>query len=298
METIIELIKSVKQTINSHKEKLKSNETLTRYVLIDPILKHLGYSLSNPNEVIPEQKIEKKFSDYTIFKDNKPHIIIEAKSLHKPFEDKAQIGNYMANTVARYAMFSDGAKWSLFDFHIIPKDHQDERIILDIDILTEPENQIGIKLFCLTKENLFSNIPFFVNQKPLTDILKPQIRSNSIEIKETDNFPPSKPIVDGEIYEMTDQKKDIQAFGKYCKETGIKTPKFTVLKDSVISNKIAPAFERTREKDYKLLKQLEKDGIINDVRQFTEHYTFNSISQASTIINGSSSNGKQWKKSK
>lgn len=188
MKTTIELLQTVKKIIDSHADKLKNNETATRYSLIDPLLRHLGWDISNPDEVIPEYGIEKKYSDYAIFKikDKQPFIIIEAKSLHSPLEDKSQIGNYIGNSTARFVIFTDGVKWKLFDFKIHPQDTPDERIVLDINIINEPDNITAMKLFCLSKDNLLSDTPFFLGRQfinaPKLNLLHPTIKQNIVTV--------------------------------------------------------------------------------------------------------------------
>jgi predicted type IV restriction endonuclease len=171
MKTTIEFLQIVKNVIDSHADKLTNNELLTRYSLIDPLLRQLGWDILNPEEVIPGYSINKLFSDYAIFKNKakQPFIIIEAKCLKKPLIDKTQIGSYIANRTARFAIFTDGAIWKLFDFHIQAKDDPNERIVLEVNILDEPDNIVGLKLFCLSKENLFSDNPFFINHNNISN---------------------------------------------------------------------------------------------------------------------------------
>ena len=46
---------------------------------------------------------------------------------------------------------------------------------------------------------------------------------------------------------------------------------------------------------YELRKDLERTGIINGNREFTEDYTFNSISQAACVVLGGSRSGpREW----
>ena len=87
----------------------------------------------------------------------------------------------------------------------------------------------------------------------------------------------------------------------YCKGSGasakgfVSAGGFTVLKDSVVSDRIVPSLE-TRGKTYFILrKKLESDGtIVNGVLK--KDYEFNAPSAASAVVLGHTSNGNaDWK---
>lgn len=182
MKALIELIESLRKNIKEHSSSFSINETLTRYSLIDPVLNHLGWDLSNPDEMIPEFKILSMSCDYAFFKQNskKPFLIIEAKSLDSILIDKKQIGNYIGNSTARFAIFTDGAKWKIFDFKIHSEEDPNERIVLEIDINSnEGTFLLAMKFLCLSKENLMADIPFFLIQKVQTFSIQPKLIPNS-----------------------------------------------------------------------------------------------------------------------
>ena len=167
MENIIKLIQTIKGNIEKYKNNLINNERFTRYILIDPVLNLLGYDLLNPEIVIPEYVIENnQRADYVIFKKEPklPFIIIEAKSLNISLKNNKQIGSYIGSSIARYAIFTDGNKWKLYDFYKHPEKASNDRVVLEINMFEDAENIILIKLLCLSKENLFSENPIFVNK--------------------------------------------------------------------------------------------------------------------------------------
>lgn len=87
----------------------------------------------------------------------------------------------------------------------------------------------------------------------------------------------------------------------YCKGCGavaqgfISSGGFTVIKDSLVSDHIAPSME-TRGKGYwNLRNKLENDGTIQN-RKFTRNYEFRAPSAASAVVLGHTSNGNvDWK---
>lgn len=180
MKDTIELLHELKDVIKEHKDELSNNELLTRYAIIDPVLRHLGWKISNPFEVVPEFRLNNLACDYALFKNNsrKPTVIIESKSLYSTLIDKKQLGSYIANSTARFAIFSDGIVWKIFDFKIHSETDPNDRIVLEINIIEELENIVALKLACLTKENLFSETPFFINTSNLI--------SSKISVKRSD----------------------------------------------------------------------------------------------------------------
>lgn len=60
---------------------LSKNEADTRYVLIDPLLRALGWETENSESVCPEYFLGQGSADYAIFDKKKPLVFIEAKPL-------------------------------------------------------------------------------------------------------------------------------------------------------------------------------------------------------------------------
>ena len=54
LEDLCNLVETVREKSRKFSEKLSKSEALTRYVLIDPILRCLGWDTENPDLVRPE----------------------------------------------------------------------------------------------------------------------------------------------------------------------------------------------------------------------------------------------------
>lgn len=87
----------------------------------------------------------------------------------------------------------------------------------------------------------------------------------------------------------------------YCKGSGasakgfVSKAGFTVLKDSVVSDHLAPSLETRGKSYFNLRNALEEDQIIVD-RKFIRDYEFSAPSAASAVIMGHTSNGNNdWK---
>ena len=94
----------------------------------------------------------------------------------------------------------------------------------------------------------------------------------------------------GQRLTINSAKNGILAFGYL-----LENEEFFVEKGSIISITTAPKFQTSARKAYELREGFLRQGIINTERRFTIDQTFNSISQAASVIMGDSKNGnKEW----
>ena len=83
-EGLIEVIGKLQEYMGKDKYRhdLLNNELLTRYVLIDPLLRALGWDTENPEEVWVEYRVtskRRKRADYVLFRGKGAVALIEAK---------------------------------------------------------------------------------------------------------------------------------------------------------------------------------------------------------------------------
>ena len=85
---LVTVLEQVKQASMQHKAKLLKNEAITRAVLIDPVLRALGWDTTNPNMIEFEPFYKGTKLDYAL---NDQHgnvkIIVEAKALGENLSD-------------------------------------------------------------------------------------------------------------------------------------------------------------------------------------------------------------------
>ena len=122
MDDLLKLIATLRERIDSHEVALRRNEALTRSVLIDPLLRALGWDTENPAQVIPEYPIPsepKKQADYALFAGSDvPTIIVEAKSLGVALSEAAiQAVQYCTVDGYKYFAVTDGSQWTLYETH-------------------------------------------------------------------------------------------------------------------------------------------------------------------------------------
>lgn len=157
MDELTSCIEELKSRIKMHRGTLSENESRTRAALIDPLLRALGWDVSNPELVTPEYSVGKGWVDYALLeKTGKPVAIFEAKKLgvHLSDEHRMQMLNYANFRGIAYAGLSNGDCWELYPV-FKPGELKDKKI-LDISIEHQATYHNALKLLCLWNPNLSS----------------------------------------------------------------------------------------------------------------------------------------------
>ena len=150
VESLWRLIETLRKRSLDYGNELEAREALTRYALVNPLLRELGWNTEDPAQVRPEYLIKsssdttkkikpgsdttKKFADYALFKDgqNEPSVLVEAKSLptkvvrsmSDPKErwqhlreaaEQALSYNVKSRGKVRYFAATDGLRWEIYD---------------------------------------------------------------------------------------------------------------------------------------------------------------------------------------
>ena len=119
LENLLILIEKLQKRIDSHGDALRQSEALTRYALIDPLLRELGWDTEDPDVVMPECRIQNnQIADYVLYHDGDPAIVIESKKLAEPLQGGKALDQgilYCAYTGAGYFILTDGNSWELYE---------------------------------------------------------------------------------------------------------------------------------------------------------------------------------------
>jgi len=111
-------LSQVKDSAERYTDTLQDNESSTRAVLIDPILRILGWDIANPFMVEVEKSIDQGFVDYALYGENREiQIIIEAKKLGTNLEDKdifLSLVKYAFSSGIADIFLTDGLIWNHF----------------------------------------------------------------------------------------------------------------------------------------------------------------------------------------
>jgi hypothetical protein len=117
MNKLIQCIEDIRARLDGLRQHCLK-ETPTRTILVDPVLKALGWDICDPNEVEQEYPmVDGKSVDYALKINGKPVLLVEAKALDDPLEDvKAitQVVGYAANDGILWCALTNGVKWQVY----------------------------------------------------------------------------------------------------------------------------------------------------------------------------------------
>lgn len=118
LASLVEVLDQVRQAAHLNQEALQANEAATRAVLIDPILRSLGWDTGNPSMVEVEKGFTQARVDYALLDSNgEIRVIVEAKRLGANLSDQStilNIVNYAFTSGVRDIVLTDGIIWHHF----------------------------------------------------------------------------------------------------------------------------------------------------------------------------------------
>ena len=98
-------VRELRERAAAHRDYIKGHETRTRVLLIDPLLRELGWAPENPDEVQLEFKAAKRTPDYALMVEGTAVAVIEAKRLGTNLGSGVQV--QVIQYIKRSRMFAD-----------------------------------------------------------------------------------------------------------------------------------------------------------------------------------------------
>ena len=141
------VIRNVRNRIESGRLPYQSNETTTRYQLIDPVLDELGWDVRDNDLVVPEYSINKGRVDYALMDNGNPIAVVEAKNLSRVLDDDVvvQVLNYIADqSTIRYAIATNGDSWQM-------RVKGERNKAVDLMITDRSEYQVALELMRMSR---------------------------------------------------------------------------------------------------------------------------------------------------
>ena len=116
LESLLQLVETLRERINSYDYDLRRNETRTRYALIDPLLRGLGWDTSDPGMVKIEYNSGAGRVDYALFDGGRLRMMVEAKALGNSLGDSVlfQGIRYSRKKGASHFSITNGVQWKIY----------------------------------------------------------------------------------------------------------------------------------------------------------------------------------------
>lgn len=119
LSNLSDILIEIQDSAKLYQETLKKNEAATRAVLVDPVLRALGWDTANTNMVEVEKTMVSVRADYALYDSNAiPRIIVEAKALGTDLDQKKLVMalvSYAYNFELKDVFLTDGVIWEHFD---------------------------------------------------------------------------------------------------------------------------------------------------------------------------------------
>lgn len=151
---LVNLINELKLKIGKYRDNLTKNEMLVRYMLIDPLLRALGWNLENPEEVEPEYSVESGRADYAVKQKGRIVAFIEAKPLGGINEEVIKENQkYAFDRGIDFTVITDGDTWLVYES--FKKADWRDRKIFEWNITNEEPTIIALKSLVLANTSAF-----------------------------------------------------------------------------------------------------------------------------------------------
>ena len=151
------VIENLRDMIETHHSYLSRHETRTRQVLIDPLLRELGWEVSDPEAVQLEYRVGQQWADYALMSNGKPVALIEAKRLGRDLEDDEimQVLNYANRDGIDYMIVTDGDRWQMYE--VFKPAALEERLLMKFQLSQQLPHKNALQALGMWKPNLVSD---------------------------------------------------------------------------------------------------------------------------------------------
>ncbi|MEM1898949.1 MAG: hypothetical protein QXN90_00080 [Zestosphaera sp.] len=169
LDNLLETFKKLRERMDRYRNLLEKNEMLTRYVLIDPLLRALGWDTENPEHVRPEERQEGGVPDYVLYIGEEKIIAIEAKSLGTSLDENKiiELGfKYGWQNKIPYFIITNGDRWDIYDLGV-----PGGRRVASASISKEDPGEVVLRLLPLWRSLLASQKKIEL-VKPLVEEVK------------------------------------------------------------------------------------------------------------------------------
>ncbi len=159
LDDLVQTIETLKKRIRNHRDDIQNYESRTRVTLIDPILRVLGWDVSDPAIVQIEPKGPGGWADYALLGNNGRTVVIfvEAKRLSIKDSPITQTVGYAVsenienNANVRYCASTNGDTWEVYDI-------TSQKSVMKASIATEDAAKCALKFLSLWRRSMADGV--------------------------------------------------------------------------------------------------------------------------------------------
>ena len=137
-ERLRQCIEKLANRLKQNERLLQQSEIQTRYTLIDPLLRALGWDTEDPMLLRlygPELADSELFRPYALLYENKVYLAVKTEALNSDLTQVRGQCHGLRNLVT-YAAVTDGRRWEVYATHVLGIPGKD--LVLEFDILGSP----------------------------------------------------------------------------------------------------------------------------------------------------------------
>ncbi len=156
----MELFKEIRRRFQDHQSDF--SEFRTRIILIDPVLRLLGWDVENPDLVDLEYQpaeSNRKSADYVLKNNKKNVVIVEAKNIDKKIDDvkyREQADGYARYAEVKFFILTNGVRWLLYERDLMTS-LESLKPIVSFDVVHDEPYQCALAAISMWRPNLASD---------------------------------------------------------------------------------------------------------------------------------------------
>jgi len=170
MNNLNEVLTPIIEKIKKFRPLYEQNEMAVREQIVNSILRGLGWNPENPEEVQPNVSTEEGIPDYSLMKDGRKILFVEAKKLNVDIEQREvirQLAKYSFSEGTKYGVLTNGAVWILIR-SFEEGTSLTERIVWKADLENEELPAVSRKIVTISKTNI-EHIEVLVKKAQILD---------------------------------------------------------------------------------------------------------------------------------
>ena len=152
-------VENLRDMIEVHREYLSGDETRTRQVLIDPLLRELGWDVSDPDAVELEYRVaqQRERADYALISNGSRVALIEAKRLGSDlgYDEIMQVLNYANRANIGYVIVTNGDRWEMYE--VFKPGKLEDRQLMKLDMSQQQAHKNVLQALAMWTPNLASD---------------------------------------------------------------------------------------------------------------------------------------------